>query len=87
MKKLAVNKKYIAVQISADILIINQHRAHFKILYDQFLESINGKPLGGQTLLFPEKIELSFDLKSTLMDMLPFLEKQDLDLENFLTNL
>ena len=70
-----LNKKYIAVQISADILIINQHRAHFKILYDQFLESINGKPLGGQTLLFPEKIELSFDLKSTLMDMLPFLEK------------
>ena len=70
-----INKKYIAVQTSSGILIINQHRAHFKILYDQFLESINGKPLGGQTLLFPEKIELSFDLKSTLMDMLPFLEK------------
>ena len=70
-----LNKKYIAVQISEDILIINQHRAHFKILYDQFLEAINGKPLGGQTLLFPEKIELNFDLKSTLMDMLPFLEK------------
>ena len=70
-----LNKKYIAVQISADILIINQHRAHFKILYDQFLEAINGKTLGGQTLLFPEKIELNFDLKSTLMDILPFLEK------------
>ena len=70
-----LNKKYIAVQISADILIINQHRAHFKILYDQFLEAINGKKLGGQTLLFPEKIELNFDLKSTLMDILPFLEK------------
>ena len=26
-----LNKKYIAVQISTDILIINQHRAHFKI--------------------------------------------------------
>ena len=70
-----LNKKYIAVQISEDILIINQHRAHFKILYDQFLDAINGKPLGGQTLLFPEKIELNFDLKSTLMDILPFLEK------------
>lgn len=70
-----LNKKYIAVQISADILIINQHRAHFKILFDQFLEAINGKTLGGQTLLFPEKIELNFDLKSTLMDILPFLEK------------
>lgn len=70
-----LNKKYIAVQISADILIINQHRAHFKILYDQFLEAINGKTLGGQTLLFPEKIELNFDLKNTLMDILPFLEK------------
>lgn len=70
-----LNKKYIAVQISADILIINQYRAHFKILYDQFLEAINGKTLGGQTLLFPEKIELNFDLKSTLMDILPFLEK------------
>ena len=70
-----LNKKYIAVQISADILIINQHRAHFKILYDQFLEAINGKSLSGQTLLFPEKIELNFDLKSTLMDILPFLER------------
>ena len=67
-----INKKYIAVQISPDILIINQHRAHFKILYDQFLESINGKPLGGQTLLFPEKIELNFDLKSTLMAVNPY---------------
>ena len=70
-----LNKKYIAVQISEDILIINQHRAHLKILYDQFLNAINGKSLGGQTLLFPEKIELNFDLKSTLMDILPFLEK------------
>ena len=70
-----LNKKYIAVQISADILIINQHRAHFKILHDQFLEAINSKSLGGQTLLFPEKIELNFDLKSILMDILPFLEK------------
>ena len=70
-----LNKKYIAVQISEDILIINQHRAHFKILYDQFLKAINNKPIGGQTLLFPEKIELNFDLKSTLMDILPFLEK------------
>ena len=70
-----LNKKYIAVQISADILIINQHRAHFRILYDQFLKAINGKSLVGQTLLFPEKIELNFILKSTLLDILPFLEK------------
>ena len=70
-----LNKKYIAVQISADILVINQHRAHFKILYDQFLEAINGKPLGGHTLLFPEKVELNSDLKSTLLDILPLLEK------------
>ena len=70
-----LNKKYIAVQISTDILIINQHRAHFKILYDHFLEAINDKSIGGQKLLFPEKIELNFDLKSTLMDVLPLLEK------------
>ena len=65
-----LKKKYIAVQISADILIINQHRAHFKILYDQFLEAINGKSLGGQTLLFPEKIELNFDLIKLLVHLI-----------------
>lgn len=51
---------YIAGEDADGLLIIDQHAAHTRILYEQALESLkNGNSLDSQELLFPELIELS----------------------------
>jgi DNA mismatch repair protein MutL len=40
------------------MLIIDQHRAHFRILYEELLRNITAKPALSQQLLFPLKLQL-----------------------------
>ena len=51
---------YIAGEDSNGLLVIDQHAAHSRILYEQALETLrNGSALDSQELLFPELLELS----------------------------
>lgn len=51
---------YIAGEDVNGLLIIDQHAAHSRILYEQALETLrNGSALDSQELLFPEHLELS----------------------------
>lgn len=51
---------YIAGEDAEGLLIIDQHAAHTRILYEQALETLqNGGSVDSQELLFPELIELS----------------------------
>jgi len=54
-----VHKKYIVSSIKSGIVYINQHLAHQRILYEEFLENITVKVAMSQQLLFP--LELSFN--------------------------
>jgi len=40
------------------MLIIDQHRAHFRILYEELLKNITAQPALSQQLLFPLKLQL-----------------------------
>ena len=51
---------YIAGEDSSGLLVIDQHAAHSRVLYEQALETLkNGSALDSQELLFPELLELS----------------------------
>ena len=51
---------YIAGDDSNGLLVIDQHAAHSRVLYEQALETLrNGSALDSQELLFPELLELS----------------------------
>ncbi|MBO6076828.1 MAG: DNA mismatch repair endonuclease MutL [Fibrobacter sp.] len=51
---------YIAGEDSNGLLVIDQHAAHSRVLYEQALETLrNGAALDSQELLFPELLELS----------------------------
>ncbi len=52
-------KKYIITPTRSGILVIDQQRAHQRILYEQFLKSITDKNLASQQLIFPKSVELS----------------------------
>ncbi len=54
-----VDRKYILTRVKSGLLLIDQQRAHQRVLYEQFLENISLKEPVSQTLLFPMK--LAFD--------------------------
>jgi DNA mismatch repair protein MutL len=70
-----VHDKYIISQINSGLVIIDQHVAHERILFEDALLAFNSTPLSAQTLLFPEILEFSTDEYSVLLDILPYLEK------------
>lgn len=56
---LSIDNKYIIMPARESILIINRHRAHVRVLYDDFMRRLNDAPLPSQRLIFPESITLS----------------------------
>ena len=60
-----IKSKYIITKTSSGIVIINQKRAHQRILYENFLKELSNKVNPIQTLLFP--ITLDFNLEEIRM--------------------
>ena len=54
-----LQKKYIVSSLKNGMLVIDQHRAHFRILYEELLKSITVSPAISQQLLFP--LAMDFD--------------------------
>ena len=52
-------KKYIVTSTRSGLLIINQNRAHQRVLYEAFLSSITERNIHSQQLMFPKELELS----------------------------
>ena len=58
-KTFQVHGKYIVNTIKSGMLFIDQHRAHQRVLYEQFLQHITVKEAVSQQLLFPLNMEFS----------------------------
>jgi DNA mismatch repair protein MutL len=52
-----LNSKYVVTKNASGIIVINQKRAHQRILYEGFLKALSNKTNPTQTLLFPIKLE------------------------------
>lgn len=68
-----IHKKYIVSPIKSGMVIINQKRAHERVLYEEFLTSMTVQQASSQQLLFPlqlyyssAEIELLAELKTSL---------------------
>ena len=53
------NKKFIINKTKSSIVVINQERAHQRILYEKFLKLISSDKKNSQKLLHPSKLEYS----------------------------
>lgn len=79
-----IAKTYIAGEDSNGLLIIDQHAAHTRILFEQALESLqNGKSQDSQELLFPELIDFSKQEKETFRTVDEQLRKLGFFVEPF----
>lgn len=59
-------EKYIVTTTRSGVMIIDQHRAHLKILYEEFLRDVKRMEVTSQRVLFPETIELDMDQQNAL---------------------
>ncbi|MBT3589133.1 MAG: DNA mismatch repair endonuclease MutL [Candidatus Marinimicrobia bacterium] len=70
-----IHNKYILSEISSGLVMIDQHVAHERVLYEEALIAFESTSMASQTLLFPEKLDFSADEFDALLDVLPYLEK------------
>ena len=78
-----VHAKYIVSEIKSGLVIIDQHVAHERVLFEQAMGAMEGHPLPSQSLLFPEVVELPIEDFSTLLELLPYLEKIGFRMKEF----
>ena len=54
-----IHNKYIVSTIKSGMLVIDQHRAHQRVLYEDFLKNLTIKEASSQQLLFPLQLHFS----------------------------
>lgn len=69
-----IQKKYIISAIKSGMLVINQQRAHERILYEQFLTNITVQKASSQQLLFPLELYFSSEEMVLLNELQSSLE-------------
>ena len=74
---------YILAEQNGDLLLIDQHVAHERILYDRITESLEQDRVERQALLVPVTIELTPQQSVELRQLLPAIRKFGFDLEPF----
>ncbi len=53
-----LQKKYIVTSLKSGLLVIDQHRAHFRILFEELLQKFHDQPELSQQLMFPLIIDI-----------------------------
>jgi DNA mismatch repair protein MutL len=81
-----LHNKYILSQIRTGLMIIDQHVAHERILYEKALKKIEANLPFSQQLLFPRTLETDPGRFGILKEIYPFLAKLGFELKFFSKN-
>lgn len=82
-RPLQIQKKYILTPIRSGFMIVHQHYAHQRILYEGYLKSIEQNQGSTQQQLFPEVIELNQKEHKMVTEVLPEIKALGFNLEPF----
>lgn len=74
--------KYILTSVKSGLMIIDQQRAHVRILYDQYLEQIAARKAASQGMLFPDMVHFSASELPVLESIMDDLSALGFDLSN-----
>ncbi len=64
-----LHQTYVLVQVEEGLMMIDQHAAHERILYEKLLHRIHGMPAPTQKLLFPLVVEIPHHLQDVVRDL------------------
>ena len=72
--------RYILTALKSGLAMIDQHRAHVRILYDRYVRDVRGHTAVSQKLLFPELVELTPTEAALLPSLLDGLHRLGFEL-------
>ena len=75
--------KYILTPVKSGLMVIDQKRAHERILYERLMQVIENHEVGSQQQLFPETFELNASDATSLTSILPELRALGFDVRDF----
>ncbi|EJF90780.1 DNA mismatch repair endonuclease MutL [Bartonella tamiae] len=78
-----IHKNYIVSQTQDSLIIVDQHAAHERLVYEALKNALYSRPLPSQMLLIPEIVELSSDDMEGLLSHQDTLKKFGLVIEPF----
>ena len=78
-----VHENYIISQTEDGIVIVDQHAAHERLVYEKLKHQMAGNGVAAQALLIPEIVELSESDMARLMELAEELSRLGLTLEPF----
>lgn len=82
-KTFQVHNRYIITTLKSGLVLIDQHRAHERVLYEKIMASIEKGGAGSQKELFPRTIELQPADFELLVEMAEDVRAMGLDLRVF----
>lgn len=75
--------RYIVSPVQSGLMLVDQKRAHERILFERYLDTLTSHKVAGQKSLFPEVLELSAADFILVGDILPDLEYLGFELNVF----
>lgn len=81
-----VFETYIILQQGSDVLLIDQHAAHERILFDKFMAQIKQENIIKQDLMFPYTFDLKDKDTAKILDLCLNLQKMGFDICQFGNN-
>jgi DNA mismatch repair protein MutL len=78
-----LNLKYIVTTYNRNVMIVDQQRAHERIVYEHYLRARTDNPIVTQQLLFPEQIEMSANDFSLVQGLMKEFKALGFDMEVF----
>ena len=76
-----LNQSYIVTTMKSGLLVIDQHLAHYRILYEKFLREMEHAEVQSQQELFPQPFTLNVNDASLLREVMPELQQVGFVLE------
>lgn len=74
--------KYIMTAVKSGLMIIDQHRAHVRILFEQYLKQLQERTFHSQKVLFPEVVQFPMSEKVIFEKILPEMNEMGFELED-----
>ena len=74
--------RYIVTSVKSGLMLIDQHRAHVRVLFDRYMSQLQGRSAASQGLLFPELLQLTALQDNVLQTILPDLQALGFDISS-----
>ena len=81
-----LHQTYLLFQEADGFVVVHQQNAHERILYENYIRALDGKPIATQQSLFPATIEIGAADTALLADLIPELKFLGYQIEPFGNN-